>query len=262
MGLSAERLLKSLGVEKPDDIDLEAIAYDRGALVRYSPLDGCEARIVGRGDRAIITVNSRSEPERQRFSIGHELGHWGNDRGRVGFLCDKEVITVRYARRTDPESLANAFAAELLMPGYLFKPLVARRPVTFDVAEEMAEAFNVSRTAAAIRLVDLGSFPAMVVCHGPGGRLWFHASPLVPASFFPHSELHQETDAFDILFGRKSRKSRAGKVQASCWIDRPDASKYELIEQTIRVLDTVLTLLWWKDESQIIDYEDRGWSST
>ena len=46
-----ERLLQDLGVTDPDDIDLEAIAWTMGAEVRYRPLDGCEARILGRDDR-------------------------------------------------------------------------------------------------------------------------------------------------------------------------------------------------------------------
>ena len=47
-------------------------------MPRFSkePLTGCEANIIGRGDKAIITINSKSIPGRQRFSAGHELGHW------------------------------------------------------------------------------------------------------------------------------------------------------------------------------------------
>ncbi|MDX8350033.1 hypothetical protein SLH49_18745 [Cognatiyoonia sp. IB215446] len=41
----AERLLKSLGVTEPKEIDLEAIAFDQGAEVRYCNLHGCEADI-------------------------------------------------------------------------------------------------------------------------------------------------------------------------------------------------------------------------
>ena len=71
----AEALLKSLGVNAPDDIDLEAIAWHVGAIVRYQRLDNCEAQIVGLGNRSVITVNSDSSSTRRRFSIGHELGH-------------------------------------------------------------------------------------------------------------------------------------------------------------------------------------------
>jgi hypothetical protein len=79
----AERLLLDLGIGKPQDIDLEAIAWALGAAVNYRPLDKCEAMIVGGDRRAIITVNSKSIPVRRRFSIAHELGHWHHHRGRM-----------------------------------------------------------------------------------------------------------------------------------------------------------------------------------
>ena len=41
----AERVLQSLGIESPAEIDLEAIAWTRGAVVNYRPLDRCEATI-------------------------------------------------------------------------------------------------------------------------------------------------------------------------------------------------------------------------
>ena len=78
----AEQLLQTLGVTDPRDIDLEAIAFDQGAVVKYRPLDGCEARIIGYGDRAMITVDNRRRPSRVRFSTAHEIGHWHRHRGR------------------------------------------------------------------------------------------------------------------------------------------------------------------------------------
>ena len=52
----AERLLQEVGVTDPNEIDLEAIAFYLGARVRYRKLEGCEARIIGRNDAAIITI--------------------------------------------------------------------------------------------------------------------------------------------------------------------------------------------------------------
>ena len=73
---AAKLLLQTLGITDPRDIDLEAIAFDRGALVRLGALDECEARIVGYDSRAVITVDDRKPRTRQQFSAAHELGHW------------------------------------------------------------------------------------------------------------------------------------------------------------------------------------------
>jgi hypothetical protein len=41
-GLSrAERLLHDLGIRAPGEIDLEAIAFSQGALVKFRPMDRC-----------------------------------------------------------------------------------------------------------------------------------------------------------------------------------------------------------------------------
>ena len=70
----AERMLMDLGIAEPKDIDLDPIAWTRGAIVNYRPIDRCEATIVGSTSHAVISINSRSMPERRRFSLAHELG--------------------------------------------------------------------------------------------------------------------------------------------------------------------------------------------
>lgn len=104
MALSpAERLLQQLGVTEPDEIDLEAIAYYVNARVRYRPLDGCEARIIGKGDQAIITVNTNSGYRRKRFSIAHELGHWHHHRGKsLSLVASRSTARAKPSRRSVP----------------------------------------------------------------------------------------------------------------------------------------------------------------
>jgi len=60
----AERLLQELGITEPKEIDLEATAFHLGARVRYRRLEGCEARIIGRNDAAIITIGEGCTPRR------------------------------------------------------------------------------------------------------------------------------------------------------------------------------------------------------
>ena len=118
---SAERILISLGVTGPADIDLEAIAWTQGVVVNYRPLEGCEATIIGAQRRAVITVNSRSSPERRRFSLGHELGHWHHHRGQLLF-CDKVDVGNFTNDALNPERHADTFASDLILPNYLLDP--------------------------------------------------------------------------------------------------------------------------------------------
>ncbi len=50
----------SLGISSPKEIDLEAIAWHVGALVKYRPMDNAEATIIGWVSHAVIAVNSSS----------------------------------------------------------------------------------------------------------------------------------------------------------------------------------------------------------
>lgn len=248
---AAEKILRALGITEPGEIDLDAIAFCHGVEIRYRLLDGYEARIIGAGARAVVTINTRARPERQRFSVGHELGHWFNDRGRVaeaGFLCRKEVVGASRSFGTDPEAKANAFAAELLMPRYLFKPLAARCRIGIEAVDGLAKAFRTSLTATAIRFVQLGPTPAMVIGHSKTGRQWFTSGLDVPWTLLPGRELHHESKAFGLLY-TGTRRSAATRMPADRWFEHRGAERFEVIEQSVLVRDDlVVSLVWWPND--------------
>jgi hypothetical protein len=61
-------LLIDLGISEPKGIDLDAIAWTRGAVVNYRPIDGCEATNIGSKRGAVISVNSRSMAARSQLT--------------------------------------------------------------------------------------------------------------------------------------------------------------------------------------------------
>lgn len=247
----AEGLLQSLGVASGADIDVEAIAFHTGAFVRYRPLDGCEARIIGAGDRAIITVNSLSIQTRKRFSVGHELGHWHHHRGR-SFVCRAEDIGNPRKGPLDVERVADEYAADLLMPAYLFEPLARGIGRTsFKAVDELRREFNTSLRATAIRLAEFGPEPAMLVCHAKGGRRWFYRPAYVPDKWFPQEQLDGQSFAMDVLFDGKKQSHRA-LIGADAWFDRRDAEDYELYEESCFASHgEILTFLVFKDQEML-----------
>ena len=253
----AERLLQELGVTEPDEIDLEAIAHYVNARVRYRRLDGCEARIIGRANEAIITVNTDNTPRRKRFSIAHELGHWHHHRGRC-LACRVEEYQPRDA--LSPERSADGYAADLLMPYYLFRPLARRQgKPTFKAVVALAEIFDTSRTATAIRFVESDCSPALLVCHGPKGRKWFTRAPSVPQKWFPQDNLDADSYAFGIQFGKSPDDPMPRKIGADAWFDRRDAERFEVHEQTIRTSPSeTLTLILISDSKMLEDQGSRG----
>jgi hypothetical protein len=253
---TAEALLEELGISGPAELDIDAVAQYCGATVLYEPLSGCEARILGHRDRAYITVNASAPRPRQRFSVGHELGHWLRDRGRVGFACTDGQFMSGWDIG-DPERRANRFAADLLLPTFMFRPAARLKPVTFDTVRALADMFTTSLTATAIRLVEEGGLPSMLICSDDetGNRLWFARSSIVPKELWPRQNPGRSTAAQALLKG-----AAAGEpvdVDADEWIEHPDSARYVIREHSLRMGTRLLTLLWWKDESQLIDLGDR-----
>ena len=169
-----EHLLRELGITSPNEIDVEVIAWHCGLEVQYKELRSCDARIVGAGDRGVLSVDVNKSPERKRFSVAHELGHWQLHRGQI-MMCRADEIDVGKKSNSAHERDADAFAAALLMPAYLFEPaaaLVSKKEPWTQVAE-LSSIFKTSILATALRLISLGIWPGWLLSHGKHGRRWF-----------------------------------------------------------------------------------------
>lgn len=215
----AEVLLQELGVMDPREIDLEAIAWHQNVRVRYRHLEGCEARIAGDNTKAIISVSVDASSKRQRFSIAHELGHWQHHRGRT-LICKPDDIGSERPTKPATEKEADRYAADLLMPRYLFLPYTKRhKMLTWDTVSSLANVFSTSLTATAIRIIDTNAFPAILVCHGMTGRRWFTRAKDMPDRWFPKQDLDADSYAFDVLYGKHSTHSPR-LMDADTWFDR------------------------------------------
>jgi hypothetical protein len=254
-GQTPAEILSDLGIREPEDLDIEAIALHCGALIKYKPLSGCDARIIGLDDSAIITIDVESSPERKRFSGGHELGHWMRDRTTATFQCNEQMF-VREWSEDNPEKRANRFAADLLLPAKMFRPLSKGLPITFASVESLAATFKMSISATAIRLVEYGSYPAMLICNSAVGRQWYVASSTVDGKLWPADSPGRLTAATTLLQGRSSAAGPQDK-RADQWIKNFRADRYWVKEDSkLWANQSVLSLIWWEDEAQLIDQEN------
>lgn len=239
----AEGLVQDLGITDPKDIDLDAIAHLLGVTVHYLPLKGCEALIVGSGQRAIVKINSGSSPERQRFSLGHELGHWHYHKGKM-LYCAQDDIEVDARRARETELTADNYSASLLMPGHLFRPaLAAKKHITWKTIKELAGNFRCSPLATALRVVDLNVAPVMFVMLRGGCRAWFRGARDIHSRWFPQDSPDADSFAFELAFNPAKAAAGPRKVQATCWFDRRNADRLDLVEDSIRMGECVYSLL-------------------
>ena len=242
-------ILKRLGIYEPADIDLDLVAYSLNADVKRTVLSDYEGSIIGTDEKAIITINICADPRRQRFSLGHEIGHWVNDRGKnLTYRCNTNDMRQRKMSkdnfRQQKEVRANQFSAELIMPNHIFSHHAYNLDITFDSVNYLADKFDVSRTSAAIRFVEVSSYPCMIVCwNKEGSRRWFSRNPIVPDSIWPHSRILRPRDAFSLSNGLE--------VDADKWISNEGAEDFSIVESIFSNGYDVLSLVWWKDESQL-----------
>lgn len=133
-------------------VDVYSVAEFLGLDVREEAMDDeLSGFIEPRKAGWIIGVNTYHHPNRQRFTVAHEIGH---------FLLHKPTekhVDVTFARRVgskDPkEAQADRFAAELLMPEASVREAIG---VGETSLERLAKRFNVSVLAAKYRVQSLG----------------------------------------------------------------------------------------------------------
>jgi Zn-dependent peptidase ImmA (M78 family) len=155
-----EELLAGL---KTPPVDVFAIARGLGAEVRPLSLEADVSGILYRdGGRKVIVVNAAHSQERQRFTVGHEIGHLMLHRGDPVHVDEGFRINLRDPRAATAEDVeeieANAFAANLLMPADWLKADLGGE--TLDVQDEaevsrLAMRYGVSPQAMIFRLTSL-----------------------------------------------------------------------------------------------------------
>jgi Zn-dependent peptidase ImmA (M78 family) len=107
-------------------VPLEQIAKKLGAVVSFEPFGGHLSGMLYRDTaQTVIGINSAHPHRRQRFTIAHEIGHFGLhkvspvivDRATQEKLVRVNTRNEASGQGTDQEeSEANQFAAALLMP--------------------------------------------------------------------------------------------------------------------------------------------------
>jgi Zn-dependent peptidase ImmA (M78 family) len=164
-------------------IDLNALAADRGVEVECAPVKGFEGVAMVKYGFAAIILQEDQPPRRQRFTLAHELGHVFLPRHwraleDVGPFYDGDVVEAN--GRSDYEREANEFAAELLAPKRLIRPHLQRGALDVSKASVIAEQFDMSLTAAGLRVVQAVDQPVAMLLFQADRLKWWAKTDSFP----------------------------------------------------------------------------------
>ena len=93
----------------------------------------------------------------------------------------------------------------------------------------------------------------MLILSERGRRKWFKGSNIIPEKvIWPLETLSENSIAAGLLKSPNLREA-IGEVDTDLWINHESSPEFVIHEESIKI-DTqlVLTMLWWKDETQIV----------
>lgn len=253
----AWRLTQDYCLDKPAAVPVEDIAMDSGVLCLESPLTGCLARLVRKGNRGIVRTHSGIREEgRKRFAIAHELGHWFlHEAESQFFICTGE--NMRDYKGSPMEVEANLFASELLMPTCVFRPLAQDANPTLGMVKSLAAVFNTSLTATGMKFVDENRHECILVWSTNGTVSWSKQKGARSGLRIDKGmRLHQ--DSLAAHAAEKSCELGPEVVPPEAWITHNAYEReIEVTEQSwlFKDYNSVLTLLAVVDADGAKDYD-------
>jgi Zn-dependent peptidase ImmA (M78 family) len=154
----------------PGAVPVDKIAKSYGILLKIDAVDDDLSGFLYRdqkGKNVIIGANKSHHPNRQRFTIAHELGHYLLHQGELVHLdSDRGAFmlnlrdSISSKGEDNDEREANLFAAELLMPAKFLKQDLEGKDLDIlgggECLHKIARKYKVSTEALTFRLANLG----------------------------------------------------------------------------------------------------------
>lgn len=177
------------------------------------------------GGWAILYNPTIKSEGRINYTQAHELGHYFAHRARApaGFQCGQSDVLGNAARAAYKvqEREADEFASYLLMPLDDFRQQAASAPMSLDLLEHLADRYQVSFTAAALKWLESTELCAAVVVATNGFIKWCsrsHAAMKTGVFYASGTELPAASIA---ALGEHAQRNEGTTLAPGIWSDRP-----------------------------------------
>jgi Zn-dependent peptidase ImmA (M78 family) len=193
-----------------------------------------------------IYVNGNDNDERQRFTACHEAAHID-----LGLPSEHvELPWWSYAKRSPNEICCDVYAAELLLPYNLFKPLVDKSDISLSAVDALARDFGASTIATGSRFVTLAGAPCAFVLSERGKvRYASRSKSLREANAWVQPRLALPKGSVSERLRAGGRCDGAEEIEADTWFSNWDRGG-TLLEDARYVAqwDQTVALIWFEDE--------------
>ena len=242
----AFRILRDYGILKPEDICIEDIAMAENLLISVAPLRGADGRLVRRGRNGLVRISDAiSEPTRRKFTMTHEFAHWKLHKDVSQFFLCTEGDMYDY-QNNQLEVEANSFAAELLMPKRWVDRKFWQLEPSISRIKEIADFFQVSLTAAALRFVELSTQTCLVAFSDGKSVNWWRKKTNLPLWLRSKQAISSRSYASE-CYKKNYTSTGMQDVEPDAWFPHRDISISELLEDSIYLSSSgmLISLLWF-----------------
>lgn len=246
----AQDIVSSFNLTPP--IDLSKICEELDINVNYEPLGSVEALlIVSAGKRNIIIDNCKKiYPQRERFTIAHEIGHYIMPWHENLQECDK---IIDFTSDDKFECEANDFASELLVPKSNLLEDIKGNKVTLGLIKELADKYKVSLVVMARRVLEYTESEAVVLIYYPNGNKYIQKKSKTFKGQIKEGRI-TKSSAHKLLTSYNTNAEIKDVLDSSIWFEEKEDT-YSIVEESIfqKRLDRVFTLLRRSDDEDVLE---------
>lgn len=235
-------------------------------IVSIEPLStqSFEGMLLKKDWQGFIFYNSSSPESRQRFTIGHELGHWMIPSHLIGnqLSCTKQQLSSFYSKgKGIPKEIrieieANRFSAQVLMPEKEFRADINKSEPDLRHIFLVSQKYNVSMVACCLRFRELSDYTCAIIQHQN-----FVIKRVFKTKKFPSLDRNFKEGAFiapKSLSACEHPDIELKPADWRTWLQQANYDKTELYEQVLQQNDGYRTTLLYLDDSQALDEEDES----
>ena len=253
--LLIKNLAESISLEFPQIIfPLEEIIIEEDIKLFYDSYgDTFDGMTIYDDSEFYMHINTfrgnHQDTPRARFTIAHELGHYFIDNHRIGLM--RGLLKPHPSRNNENshakiEREADYFASCLLMPEEKFKKFFHRKKFDFEIIKNLAEQFQTSITATAIRFASTGNHAIMIVFGENGQIKWRWNSEDFIYKYLLYSNKIPENSVMGDYFNNMRIPNGTEEVWAIDWFNyvNPKDSNLKFKEHCLVHKNKALSIIW------------------